>query len=409
MHPHYYWPVQSGHTKNARPHGNRARQNTDSRRLGQSLVGKRHVQAHSVCGWSADVGKAGFGISQAHCIELAKAINQVFGNDNADKPYYAEAVISENNELNETLKAWFKKPYQKLYVAVSVDILSTGVDIPCVRYIALAALTKSVGKYIQMIGRGTRLDFKTGKYSFQVLDFVGLCENMEDNGKKTYKENKKVVKAGAKKSGGSSNLKGEYFLIDNPDPANLIQRIEIHGDSIIIKDNIPIAEARRIFEEELKNSQEPIVVDLKHKAEQPDYQPTDEESEGFIQWLKSPNTFMDEGHLQKMYGYPQGSAWEFFLHALGIRKIPTPKERIEKNYLSYIHTYDFTDEQMVILKKIKEIFASNVASRRDLTASDIFGNPIYERLMGSYSTVDNIFDGRFNAVLNELKSTIGTH
>ena len=91
----------------------------------------------------------------------------------------------------------------------------------------------------------------------------------------------------------------------------MIQRIEIHGDSIIIKDNIPIAEAKRIFEEELKKSQEPIVVDLKHKAEQPDYQPTDEESEGFIQWLKSPNTFMDEGHLQKMYGYPQGSAWEF--------------------------------------------------------------------------------------------------
>ncbi len=42
--------------------------------------------------------------------------------------------------------------------------------------------------------------------------------------------------------------------------------------------------------------------------------------------------------------------------------------------ISFIHTYDFTDEQMVILKKIKEIFTSNVASRRDLTASDVFGN-----------------------------------
>jgi len=111
-----------------------------------------------------------FGVSQAHCIELAKAINKVFQNDNSDKPYYAEAVISENSELNETLKAWFKKPYQKPYITVSVDILSTGVDIPCVRYIALASLTKSVGKYIQMIGRGTRLDPKTGKFSFQILD-----------------------------------------------------------------------------------------------------------------------------------------------------------------------------------------------------------------------------------------------
>jgi type I site-specific restriction endonuclease len=350
-----------------------------------------------------------FGVSQAHCIELAKAINKVFQNDNSEKPYYAEAVISENNELNETLKAWFKKPYQKPYVTVSVDILSTGVDIPCVRYIALAALTKSVGKYIQMIGRGTRLDPKTGKFSFQILDFVGLCKRMEDNGKGTMKENKKVVKPGGKKpqTGGVVNPKGEYFLIDNPDPAHMIQRVEIHGDSIVIKDNIPIEEAKRIFEEELKKSQEPVMVELKEKAQQPEYQPTDEELAKFIQWLSLPNTFMDEGHLQKMYDYPEGSAWDFLLHALGKKKIPTPKERIEKNYVSYIHTYNFTDEQIVILKKIKDVFASNIASNREIDIKEIFGNPIYERLIGSYDSINQKFDGKFNLVINDLKQTFG--
>ena len=346
-----------------------------------------------------------FGVSQAHCIELAKAINTVFQKDNSEKPYYAEAVISENNELNETLKAWFKKPYQKPYVAVSVDILSTGVDIPCVRYIALAALTKSVGKYIQMIGRGTRLDPKTGKFSFQILDFVGLCKRMEDNGKGTLKENKKIVRPGGKKSktGGVASPKGEYFLIDNPDPANMIQRVELHGGSIVIKDNIPIEEAKRIFEEELQKSQEPVMVELKEKAKQPEYQPTEEELAKFIRWLSLPNTFMDEGHLQKMYDYPEGSAWDFLLHALGKKKIPTPKERIEKYYLSYIHTYNFTDEQIRILKKIKEVFASNIASNRDIDIKDIFGNPIYERLIGSYDSINRKFDGNFDMVIHELK------
>lgn len=350
-----------------------------------------------------------FGVSQAHCIELAKAVNRVFKNDNSEKPYYAEAVISENNELNETLKAWFKKPYQKPYVTVSVDILSTGVDIPCVRYITLAALTKSVGKYIQMIGRGTRLDPKTGKFSFQILDFVGLCKRMEDNGKGTLKENKKVIKPGdsRKKAGGTTNPKGEYFLIDNPDPANMIQRVEIHGDTIVIKDNIPIAEAKRIFEDELKKSQEPVMVELKEKAQQPEYQPTEEELAKFIQWLSLPNTFMDEGHLQKMYDYPEGSAWDFLLHALGKKKIPTPKERIEKNYVSYIHTYNFTDEQIVILKKIKDVFASNIASNREIDIKEIFGNPIYERLIGSYDSINQKFDGKFNLVINDLKQTFG--
>jgi type I restriction enzyme, R subunit len=351
-----------------------------------------------------------FGVSQAHCIELAKAINRVFQNDNSEKPYYAEAVISENNELNETLKAWFKKPYQKPYITVSVDILSTGVDIPCVRYIALTALTKSVGKYIQMIGRGTRLDPKTGKFSFQILDFVGLFKRMEDNGKGTLKENKKIVKPGDQKPKipGTPQPKGDYFLIDNPDPANLIQRVEIHGDSIIIKDNIPIEEAKRIFEEELKKSQEPVIVGLKEKAQQPEYQPTEDELAEFIQWLSLPNTFMDEGHLQKMYNYPEGSAWDFLLHALGKKKIPTPKQRIEKNYLSYIHTCDFTDEQIVILKKIKDVFASNVASNRTIDTREIFGNPIYERLIGSYDSVNQKFDGKFDLVINDLKNTIGS-
>lgn len=347
-----------------------------------------------------------FGVSQAHCIELAKAVNKVFDNNNYEKPYYAEAVISENSELNDTLKAWFKKPYQKPYVVTSVDILSTGVDIPCVRYIAFASLTNSVGQYIQMIGRGTRLDPKTGKFSFKVLDFVGLCKRMEDNGKGTLKENKKITK-GIQMPGAVVppvvTPQGDYFLIDNIDPENMILRVEIHGDSIKIKDNIPIEEARRIFEEELKNSKEPEITTIKQKAVKEDYFPTDEEIAQLLLWIKSPNTFLDEGHLQKMYDYPQGSIWDFFLHAMGIKKIPTPKERIEKNYDSYIHTYDFSDEQIGVLRKIKDIFVSNVATNKDIETKDIFGNPIYERLIGSYDSINKKFEGKFDTVLNDMK------
>lgn len=204
------------------------------------------------------------------------------------------------------------------------------------------------------------------------------------------------------------NAMTKILKLDNTDPANLIQRVEIHGVSIIIKDNIPIAEAKRIFEEELEKSQEPVMVELKEKAQQPEYQPTEEELAKFIQWLSLPNTFMDEGHLQKMYDYPEGSAWDFLLHALGKKKIPTPKERIEKNYLSYIHTYNFTDEQIVILKKIKDVFASNLASKRDIDIKEIFGNPIYERMIGSYDSINQKFDGKFNLVINDLKQTFGT-
>jgi len=347
-----------------------------------------------------------FGVSQAHCIELAKAINKVFETDFSSKPYYAEAIISENSALNETLKAWFDKPYQKPYIAVSVDIMSTGVDIKCVRYISFAALTKSVGKYIQMLGRGTRLNPKTGKFSFTVLDFVGLCKRMEDNGYGTIKKNEKVVKGGdgKKTGGGVVTPQGEYFLIDNPDPANLIQRVEIHGDSIKVIDNIPIEEAKKIFEAEILKAENPIIQVLKEKAVQPDYQPTEQEIEELKDWLSKPLTLMDEGHLQKMYNYPEGSIWDFMLHAFGFKKIPSPAERIERLYNSYISTYNFNDEQIIILRKIKDLIVSNLTLKKDITLKDIFSNPIYERLIGNFPEVNEKFENNFETVLSNLKS-----
>ncbi len=349
-----------------------------------------------------------FGVSQAHCIELAKAINKVFETNFSEKPYYAEPIISENSELNETLKSWFDKPYQKPYIAISVDIMSTGVDIPCVRYISFAALTKSVGKYIQMLGRGTRLNPKTGKFSFTVLDFVGLCKRMDDKGYGTAKKNSKVITGDeGKGNNGHANPKGDYFLIDNPDPANLIQRIELHGETIKIKDNIPIEEARKIFEEELARTENSDINDLKEKAKTTDYQPTDEDLKKFIDWLNKPDLFLSEDNLQKMYEYPEGSVWDILLHALNIKRIPTIKERIEKNYLSYLRTYNFSDEQIKVLKKIKDLFVSNVAMKKDINVKDIFGNPVYEKLIGKQKEVEKKFDGNFSSVISELKNTFG--
>lgn len=342
-----------------------------------------------------------FGVSQPHCMMLANALNEVF-NDEGKSPRYAEPIISDNAELNRTLKGWFKKPYQKPYIAVSVDIMSTGVDIPCVRYIGFAALTRSVGKYIQMLGRGTRLDPKTGKFSFQVLDFVGLCKRMNDNGKGTEKKNKKVVTGTGGGGGGGGGEPEGYFIVDNPDPEHQIQRVRIH-EGVRTVENIPIDDAKRIFEAAVEKPDNPAIVSLKQKlAEQPDYEPTPEEVEAVEDWVSKPEIWLDEGNLQRIYDYPAGSVLDFFLHVLGKRRIPTPIERVQNGYETYIRGAQFTDAQVERLRRIKDVFLAALQERGEIDVQSIFGNPIYEQIIGTYEEVNRLFDGRLDEVAQEM-------
>jgi len=346
-----------------------------------------------------------FGVSQPHCSMLANALNKAFC-DEGKYPRYAEPIISDNAELNRTLKGWFKKPYRKPYIAVSVDIMSTGVDIPCVRYIGFAALTRSVGKYIQMLGRGTRLDPKTGKFSFQILDFVGLCKRMGDNGKGTEKKNTKVVTGTEGGGGGEGGGEPEgYFIVDNPDPEHQIQRVKVH-EGVRVVENTPIEEAKRIFEAAVNNPDNPAIVSLKQKIdEREDYEPTAEDVEAVEDWVSKPEIWLDEGNLQRIYDYPAGSVWDFFLHVLGKRRIPTPLQRVQTGYENYIRSAEFTDAQVHVLELIKDVFVSTLSEHGTVDAQSIFQNPIYESIIGTYDEVNRAFDGKMDEVIKTMSDS----
>lgn len=348
-----------------------------------------------------------FAASQAHAMMLVKELNTAF-NDQGESPRYAEAIISENDEINETLKEWFERPYSNPRVVVSVDIMSTGVDIPCLRYVAFGALTKSVGKYLQMLGRGTRLDPKTGKFSFTILDFVKLCERMQDNGKGTPRRNTKVVtgRGGADGGGGGGGGIVVDGLLDNPDPANLIQRAIVADGNVKIIDNIPVAMARELFEHGVKSTQDPLIAEFKRKAwENKEYESTEEELAAIKACAASPDIILTEEQLQHIYEFPAGSVWDFFLDVLDVKKIPTTGERIEAGFESYLQLYNFTPQQADTLCKIKDAFVANLSSKGRVDLDAIFANPIYARLIGSFEQVNLRFDGNLKGVVADMQKS----
>jgi type I restriction enzyme R subunit len=59
------------------------------------------------------------------------------------------------------------------FVATTVELLSTGVDVRPVRNVAFFKYVASPIAFYQMIGRGTRIDDATGKLVFTVYDYTG--------------------------------------------------------------------------------------------------------------------------------------------------------------------------------------------------------------------------------------------
>ena len=90
-------------------------------------------------------------------------------------------VIHSKVDHAESLIDAFSEPDRAPHIAISVDMLDTGIDVPEVVNLVLFKLVRSKTKFWQMIGRGTRLRpnlFGEGrdKTHFSVFDF---CQNLE--------------------------------------------------------------------------------------------------------------------------------------------------------------------------------------------------------------------------------------
>src|SRR6185436_1328136 len=103
---------------------------------------------------------------------------------NANYPHYRgefARVITFQIEYAQTLIDSFSGKEKAPHIAISVDMLDTGIDVPEVVNLVFFKLVRSKTKFWQMIGRGTRLCpslFGPGKNKefFFLFDY---CQNLE--------------------------------------------------------------------------------------------------------------------------------------------------------------------------------------------------------------------------------------
>jgi type I restriction enzyme, R subunit len=112
-----------------------------------------------------------------HHVDLAKnELNNLYAQwcrDHGQKRVqtYAFKCMSSVNGQAEIPD--FRGRQRSHIIATTKDLLTTGVNVPCVRNIVFFRYLHSPILFHQMVGRGTRIDESTGKLMFRIFDYTG--------------------------------------------------------------------------------------------------------------------------------------------------------------------------------------------------------------------------------------------
>lgn len=115
-----------------------------------------------------------FCASDQHADSTATAINNLYAAwcaENGQTPLEVYAFKCTAKGGSDFLPD-FKGSARTHIVACTVDLLSTGVDVPTVRNIVFFRYMRSPISFYQMVGRGTRIDIPTEKLMFRLYDYT---------------------------------------------------------------------------------------------------------------------------------------------------------------------------------------------------------------------------------------------
>lgn len=120
-----------------------------------------------------------FAASKAHADILVKELRDAFRKAYGPmKDETVQRLTGDVDKIQDLILSFRNDPLPK--VAVTVDLLTTGVDIPKITNIVFMRRVNSRILYEQMLGRATRLCPEINKESFRIFDAVDLYAHLQD-------------------------------------------------------------------------------------------------------------------------------------------------------------------------------------------------------------------------------------
>ncbi len=176
-----------------------------------------------------------FAVNKDHADEIVTILKNEFNDLGQQVDNDAiKVLVGDTHGREELLRRYQNELYPS--IVVTVDLLSTGIDVPPICNIVFLRRVNSRILYDQMLGRATRRCDEIGKESFKIYDCVGVTEIM------SKEDVMKPVSPFATKS--FANLTEEIALIED----DYLREVKL--DRIIAKIQ---AKVRTLNEEQLEN------------------------------------------------------------------------------------------------------------------------------------------------------------
>ncbi|MCO6439352.1 MAG: DEAD/DEAH box helicase family protein [Phycisphaerae bacterium] len=115
-----------------------------------------------------------FCVDQEHADEMRQILNNLNADLVQNHPNYVCRVTADEGGVGKRHLSDFQELETETPVILTTSqLLTTGVDAPMVKNVALARVVGSMSEFKQIIGRGTRVREDYGKLYFSILDYTG--------------------------------------------------------------------------------------------------------------------------------------------------------------------------------------------------------------------------------------------
>ncbi|MCS7307943.1 MAG: DEAD/DEAH box helicase family protein, partial [Aquificaceae bacterium] len=114
-----------------------------------------------------------FCVDMEHARQVARLLQNELGAELGIDNYAVPILSEEGERARQWLESFVDSDKETPVVAVTAELLSTGVDVPSCKNIVFMKTVSSTVLFKQIIGRGSRIDKATEKYWFRIIDYTG--------------------------------------------------------------------------------------------------------------------------------------------------------------------------------------------------------------------------------------------